>query len=156
MTPYRVLTALLALLVSASIIALGIAIAAQNLIDIAINAGGFVAVLVLLIAHRRGWRWSAQATVILTTLIIVSSVPSDPRQQQLYLINALIPATLALVLLPWYWSFGSFLVSFVGILAQADLNHVVADPALLVIILVMAGGGALAAVVSQTAQHHAE
>jgi anti-anti-sigma regulatory factor len=156
MTPYRVLTALLSLLVAAALLALGIAIVAQDQFSMAIDAVGFITVLAVLIAHLRRWRWSAHATIVLVTLIVVASVPDDARQRVGYLYNALIPAILALVLLPWYWSAGSFLVGFVGILATIGLSSVSNDPGLIVVLFVMAGGCSLASVVARSALLRAE
>jgi len=156
MTPFRVLTVLLGLLVESSLLALAVAAIAQNWLDVAINGIGFMTVLAVLVAHLRGSRWSAQTTVILVTLVVIASIPSDPQQQLSYLYNALIPAVLALVLLPWYWPAGSFLVCVVGILALSDPRYITRDPELFVVLFVLAGGCSLAAVVSRTAQRQAE
>jgi rsbT co-antagonist protein RsbR len=156
MTPFRVLTTLLALLTIVGLIAIGIAVAQRSLPDIAINGAGTIVILGILIAHLRGWRWSAHATLALLTLVITLSIPEDPQQHQLYLVNTLVPAILAIVLLPWYWSAGAFLISLIGILAQIGLPPIAADPGFALILVVMAIGCSLAAIVAHTAQQHAE
>src|SRR5690349_1614565 len=125
----KVLTGLLVILSVAAILATLVGLVQQSPLSmVAPSIIGTLVIFILLMAHLRGWRWSAEATVILVTLIVIASVPPDAQQHDVYLFEALIPAILATVLLPWYWSAASFIVSLLGILAQTTASGLPLQP----------------------------
>jgi rsbT co-antagonist protein RsbR len=156
MTPFRVLTALLGLLVGVTLLSIGLSVAQLQWA----LAGIYLVVLAifcaLLWAHLRGWRWSAHITVALSVLVLIASVPPDPARYDVYIFEALIPAILSMILLPWTWVAGSFIVCFLGILVQISGRGWEGRPEYFVVLFVMAAGCVFSAIVGRTAQQRAE
>jgi rsbT co-antagonist protein RsbR len=114
MTKQRVTTVILGILIGGTILfAITWLVAQQNLSLIAITGVALALWLGILAAHRRGWRWSAQATTIGALAVTLAS--ADPAYLKgNFCVPIFIPTVVAAVLLTPTWSLAVFGVMLLG------------------------------------------
>jgi signal transduction histidine kinase/DNA-binding response OmpR family regulator len=158
MTSRHVLTVLLSLALLATIAteALSLVTMGSSTYDLQ-NIALIVFFSILLAAHLRGWKWVAHVTTVLVTLAILSD-PSlhAPEQTGFGPVMVLVPPIIAAVLLPWYWSAGSFVSCVIGVALITSGRGELFRPVLLVTIMIEGVGIVLASYITQTAQRNAE
>jgi rsbT co-antagonist protein RsbR len=116
MTKYRLTIVILGTLVAASA-----ALTLQPLLqggDLSLIVTSIIAVVSLsaiLVAHIRGWRWSAEATVICVMLLTHTAATPDYLRDNYYL-PILVPPVVAAALLSPVWALASF-----GVMAVAAI-----------------------------------
>jgi rsbT co-antagonist protein RsbR len=155
MNTHRITAALLGLSVVAVSILTILAAVKQDWTNVFIDLAGLLLTISLLIAHVKGFKWSAQLTVIGMTIITIGGVPyaSDLNT---FGFNILTPVVLAAVLLPWYWSIGIFIFSYTCLAVFLNFEGIIFTPTVAILLTLQAGGIALASVVARTAQRKAE
>ena len=89
---------------------------------VSISIGASVPILVLLIAHLRGWRWTPEALVLtLIVLVIITASPEYMRNN--VFISGLVPCVIAAALLTPVWSFAAFLASLGGMILLTGMMN---------------------------------
>ncbi|MFV9504895.1 MAG: STAS domain-containing protein [Oscillochloridaceae bacterium umkhey_bin13] len=165
MTATRITQTLLNVMLVASLIFFVIAVVTTGLVTVGsgISLLALVVIGSLWILHQRGWRYSAEALVIVATLLsILAAQPSYIANT--ILLTILIPPILAAILLSPRWSMPIFVTMVVLIALRAlistggDLNALgptynLINLGLLVVIVI---GSSLASNVARAAQREAE
>jgi rsbT co-antagonist protein RsbR len=156
MNPRRITTVLLSFSGAAVAILIVMAIVREQWVFAAADAVGLVLTAGLLVAHLRGFRWTAQVAVCGMLVITLGALPPNPLQDNTYAFNVLTPVVLAAVLLPWYWSVGVFALCYGGIALLWGGQGLLFNPSVATLLCLQAGGIALASVVARAAQRKAE
>jgi anti-anti-sigma regulatory factor len=156
MNTHRITTTLLSISAAAVAILMIMAMIRQQWDFVATDAVGLLLVCGLLVAHLRGFRWTAQIAVFGITLITLATLPSTPPQDASYSFNLLTPVVLAAVLLPWYWSIVTFAICYAGMAVIWGGQGTIFSPSVAIILCLQVGGIALASVVARNAQRKAE
>lgn len=108
-------TVLLSALLAASLILAITALPrfARDPVGVGISIGSLLPLLILLIAHLRGWRWTAEALVITLVVLVISTMTPGYQRQNVF-ITGLVPCVIAAALLTPLWSFIAFIVALGG------------------------------------------
>ncbi|HEU4321758.1 MAG TPA: STAS domain-containing protein [Roseiflexaceae bacterium] len=125
-----------------------------------------VLLLAILVAHLRGWRWSAEAAVVITAAFTVIATTPNYLSNNV-LLSPFIPTVIAAILLSPGWSMGVYAAILLGLAAIGAANTsetVSLQQALgptftllnMVQSVVLALGISLGGVLARRAQHEAE
>ncbi|GAB4210487.1 MAG: STAS domain-containing protein [Roseiflexaceae bacterium] len=125
-----------------------------------------VLILGVLLAHLRGWRWSAEAAVLITTVLTVISTTPGYLSGNL-LLSPFIPTVIATIVLSPVWAMGVYTAIMLGLLAiglgntseTVTLQQALGPTFTLINIVqsvVLALGISLGSVLARRAQHDAE
>lgn len=155
LNPRTVLTGLIGLILVATIGLLVLSLAATDMFTVGVCAVGFLCFVALLVAHLRGWQYSAQTAILAAVLFtIVGNGPAITTRQLSF--TVLIPAVLAAMFLPWYWTVASFVICLVGIGLQSSFTGPLFGPDSILLALIVVAGAAAAGAFGRSAQQAAE
>ncbi len=155
MNRQRVISVMMVLIVCIASILLILSIIQGSIFDIILGFIGVAIFGLLLIAHLRAWPWSAHIMVIISTLLTIVSNTPELTQRQISF-SVLVPAVLSAMLLPWYWTIGTFIACIVGVAIQSGAQGPLFAPNVLILAAFIAIGISLAGSIARTAQRAAE
>jgi rsbT co-antagonist protein RsbR len=165
LTRYRVTAGILVLLPCA----IALILAAQPPISrpttvLVAGLTGMLAYIILLVAHLRGWRWSAEVAVISMTLGAIMGATPEYMQAGFF-VTMLVPMVFTAVLLTPRWTLVIFGITVVGTALNVSLqagtfSAEVLGPtyqfAHIVLMTILAAGVALTSTLARQAQRAAE
>lgn len=155
LTPRAVLTGLIVVIIVATLGLLLVYLTTMSPFGISLSVVGLLLFAGLLAVHLHGWRYSPHATVVAAAVFTVVGNPADITTRQLSF-TVLIPAMLAAMFLPWYWTIASFLICIAGIGVQSNFAGPLFRPDSMLLALVVVVGAAAAGAFGRSAQHAAE
>src|ERR1700712_5123218 len=121
LNPHAVLTGLIGVIVVVSIGMVIINLINMDIFTTVLSIVGLLCFVALLVAHLRGWRYSAHATVLAAILFTILGNPAELTTRQLSF-TVFIPSVLAAMFLPWYWTVAAFAICALGVGAQTNFT----------------------------------
>src|SRR5689334_10095111 len=120
MTKYRVTTLILGILLIGSLLFV-ISALLEGTLTANVTTAAPLVLAAILAAHIRGWRWSAEATVIGVTALVIGSMEPTYLSQNLQ-VSLLVPPIIAAALLSPAWSLGIFGGALLATVLQSALT----------------------------------